>query len=71
MQPTALILEDSKTQAMIIGKMIEAQGWSVVHCETVREALDCLKLVSIQALFLDVFVSQHNTLSARKSSGRR
>jgi CheY-like chemotaxis protein len=62
MQPTALILEDSKTQALIIGKMIEAQGWAVVHCETVREALDCLKLVSIQALFLDVFVSQHNTL---------
>ena len=62
MQSTALILEDSQTQARIIRKMIEAAGWSVVHCETVREALDSLKLVSVQALFMDVFVGQHNAL---------
>lgn len=60
--PTALVLEDSQTQALIIGKMITALDWSVVHCETVREALDSLKLLRIDALFLDVFVGQHNTL---------
>ncbi len=62
MSKTALVLEDSKTQAQIIGRMIEAQGWSVIACETVREALDALKVVDIAALFLDVFVGQHNTL---------
>jgi CheY-like chemotaxis protein len=60
---TALILEDSPTQAMIIARMIEAQGWSTIHCLTVREALDSLKLISFQALFLDVFVGIHNSIS--------
>jgi CheY-like chemotaxis protein len=62
MRPTVLLLEDSKTQALVIEKMIESAGWSVIHCETMREALDSLKLISVQALMLDVFVSQHNTL---------
>ena len=62
MRPTALLLEDSQTQARVIEKMISAAGWSVIHCETVREALDSLKLISVQALLLDVFVSQYNTL---------
>ncbi len=62
MQSTALILEDSQTQAQIICKMVSKAGWSAVHCETVREALDTLKLVSVQALFMDVFVGQHNAL---------
>lgn len=62
MAQTALILEDSKTQAQIIAKMIEAQGWATVHCDNVREAIDSLKLLDIHALFLDVFVGQHNTM---------
>ena len=62
MQSTALILEDSQTQAQIIRKMVTKAGWADVHCETVREALDTLKLVSVQALFMDVFVGQHNAL---------
>jgi CheY-like chemotaxis protein len=62
METTALILEDSKTQAQIIGKMIEAQGWSVFHCETIRDAVDSLSQMSVQVLFLDVFVGQHNTI---------
>jgi CheY-like chemotaxis protein len=60
--PTALILEDSQTQAQIIAKMIEHFGWTTIRCDNIREALDSLKLLSIQALFLDVFVGQHNTL---------
>lgn len=62
MVKTALILEDSKTQAMVIARMVEAQGWTTVHCDTVREALEVLKLIDIQALILDVFVGQHNSL---------
>jgi len=62
MNPTVLLLEDSQTQARVIEKMISAAGWTVIHCETVREALDSLKLISVQALILDIFVSQHNTL---------
>ena len=60
--PTALILEDSQTQALIIAKMIEHFGWTTVRCDNIREALDSMKLLSIQALFLDVFVGQHNSL---------
>ena len=60
--PTALILEDSQTQAQIISRMVEHFGWATVHCDNIREALDSLKLLSIQALFLDVFVGQHNSL---------
>jgi CheY-like chemotaxis protein len=59
---TALILEDSPTQAQIISRMVEAHGWSTIHCASVREALDSLKLISFQALFLDIFVGQHNSI---------
>ena len=62
MDKTVLILEDSKTQAHIIGKMVEAQGWSTVHCCGIREAMESLTQMSVQALFLDVFVGQHNSL---------
>ena len=60
-EATALILEDSRTQAQIIAKMIQAQGWSTIHCETVREVTDTLKLMTVQAMFLDVFVGEHNS----------
>jgi len=59
---TALILEDSPTQAQIISRMVENHGWSTIHCLSVREALDSLKLISFQAMFLDVFVGQHNSI---------
>ena len=60
-EATALILEDSRTQAQIIARMIEAQGWNTIHCETVREVTDTLKLMTVQAMFLDVFVGEHNS----------
>lgn len=62
METTALILEDSQTQARIISRMMEAQGWSTVHVETIRDACDSLTQMNVQALFLDVFVGIHNTL---------
>lgn len=62
MTAVALILEDSKTQALIIAKMIEAQGWQSIHFDQMRDASDALTQMSVQALFLDVFVGIHNTL---------
>lgn len=62
MTAVALILEDSKTQAQIIARMIEGQGWQSMHFEEVRDASDALTQMSVQALFLDVFVGIHNTL---------
>ena len=59
---TALVLEDSQTQANIISRLIEAQGWKTLHCLNPNEAMDALKTVTVQALFLDVFVGIHNTL---------
>lgn len=61
-EATALIVEDSQTQAQIIGKMIEAQGWSFFHCGTIREASESLAAMSVQAIFLDVFVGAYNGL---------
>jgi len=62
MELTALVLEDSQTQAQIIGKMLESMGWGHVHCETVREATEALTMMKADALLFDVFVGQHNTL---------
>lgn len=62
MEKTALILEDSTTQALIISRMIEARGWTTQHFSEVREASEALTQMQVHALFLDVFVNQHNTL---------
>ncbi len=59
---TALLLEDSQTQAQVIGKMLEAAGWSFQHFPSVREATEALTMMRYDALLLDVFVGQHNTL---------
>ncbi|MGA9657482.1 MAG: response regulator [Asticcacaulis sp.] len=59
---TALIVEDSQTQGLIICKMIEAQGWNAHHCKSLREAQESLTQISVQAIFLDVFVGVYNSL---------
>ena len=63
MEKTVLVLEDSKTQAQIISTMMMHLGWTVVACETIREALESLTQMGVQALILDVFVGPHNTLA--------
>ncbi len=60
---TALILEDSPLQARIISKMIEAQGWAVVHSATLAEATEQLKRFDFQAIFLDVYVGMFNSIT--------
>lgn len=62
MDLTALILEDSSTQAQIIGRMLESDGWHFIHCETVREASEALTQMKVHALLLDIYVGQHNSL---------
>ncbi|EGF92560.1 response regulator [Asticcacaulis biprosthecium C19] len=62
MDKTALLLEDSKTQANIIIAMLSRMGWSAVHCETIRDACETLSQISVHAMLLDVFVGDHNTL---------
>ncbi len=62
MDISALILEDSPTQAKLIGKMLSALGWSYFHCDTVREATEALAVTRAGVLLLDVHVGQHNTL---------
>ena len=47
---------------MVFARMVEAQGWTTVHCDTVREALEVLKRIDIQALILDVLIGRHNSL---------
>ncbi len=58
----ALILEDSPTQAHVIGQMLTALGWTYFHCETVREATEALTFTRAGVMLLDVHVGLHNTL---------
>ena len=58
----ALVLEDSQTQAGIVCRMIEAEGWEAVHCLTLEGTLAILKTETFQALFVDVFIGESNTL---------
>jgi CheY-like chemotaxis protein len=60
---TALILEDSQTQAQIISRMVEAQGWTPLHFDDLRDATDALRHVKVQAMFLDVFVGMYNSIT--------
>jgi CheY-like chemotaxis protein len=74
MTKTALIIEDSVAQATLIGRMISAQpGWSYLHFPTFREGFEALAVYEVQAVFLDIFVGQHNALehvsAYRKRSG--
>ena len=62
MSRTALILEDSKTQARLIAAMLERLGWRPVHCEDIASTHSCLKNMRIDAMFLDIFVGSSNTL---------
>ncbi len=62
MSRTALVLEDSRTQARLIAGMLERLGWQTFHCEDIASAHGCLKNMRIGAMFLDIFVGTANTL---------
>lgn len=59
---SALVLEDSSTQARVIGQMLSALGWTYFHCESVREATEALTYTRTGVLLLDIHVGLHNTL---------
>ena len=62
MPADVLILEDSKTQAIIISKMFQRAGHATVCVSTPDEALERLRVQSFGLLVLDVFVESRNTL---------
>ena len=57
-----LILEDSRTQAIIISKMFQRAGYEAVCVTGMSEALDQLGTQAFDLLVLDVFIESHNTL---------
>ncbi len=57
-----LILEDSRTQAIIISKMFQRAGYEAVCVTDMPEALAQLSAQSFDLLVLDVFIESHNTL---------
>ena len=63
MSRTALILEDSTTQARFITRMLERLGWQPVHCEDIASAHSCLKNMRIDAMFLDIYIGTGTSLT--------
>ena len=57
-----LILEDSRTQAIIISKMFQRAGYEAVCVTSMSEALNQLSTQAFDLLVLDVFIESHNTL---------
>lgn len=57
-----LILEDSRTQAIIISKMFQRAGYEAVCVVDMPEALAQLSAQKFDLLVLDVFIESHNTL---------
>ena len=57
-----LILEDSKTQAIIISKMFQRAGYPTVCVTTADEALEQLRTQPFRLLVFDVFIESRNTL---------
>ena len=62
MDKTVLIVEDSRTQAMIIKKMFEREGCNAVLAFDQESAFAELRLRQLDLLVLDVFVEASNTL---------
>ena len=62
MTKSALVLEDSATQTIIIGKMLQHAGYLPVHASDQAAALAMLKTRGFDLLVLDVFVGGDNTL---------
>jgi len=62
MSRQVLILEDSRTQAIIIRKMFEKAGYQAICVVDMTEALTQLKAQAFDLLVLDVFIESRNTL---------
>lgn len=62
-----LILEDSRTQAIIISKMFQRAGYQTTLVADPRDAIAQLQAQSFDLLVLDVFVESSNTLDDLES----
>ncbi|MFT4074623.1 MAG: response regulator [Asticcacaulis sp.] len=62
MSRQVLILEDSRTQAIIISKMFQRAGYESVCVTDMTTALEQLQTQSFDLLVLDVFIENYNTL---------
>jgi len=62
MPNTVLVLEDSKTQARIVGALFERNGFKADFAHDRHEALHKLSSRSYALLVLDVFVGDENSL---------
>lgn len=62
MKRNVLILEDSRTQAVIISKMFERAGFSSVLAHSLGQAITLVTAHAFDLLVLDVFVENANTL---------
>ena len=58
----ALIIEDSQTQAQIIGRMLEDEDWTYVLAKTLEDAERVIQQQHPALLFVDVFLGEENTL---------
>ena len=62
MSRVVLILEDSRTQAIIISKMFQRAGYQAICVTDDAQAQDQLRSQPFDLLVLDVFIESHNTL---------
>ncbi len=62
MSNQVLILEDSRTQAIIISKMFQRVGYETVCVTDRADALHQLETQAFNLLVLDVFIENSNTL---------
>ncbi|MDV6331677.1 response regulator [Asticcacaulis sp. 201] len=62
MSRRVLILEDSRTQAIIISKMFQRAGYEAICVVDQADALAQLRTQSFGLLVLDVFIEARNTL---------
>ncbi|ESQ85842.1 hypothetical protein AEAC466_01300 [Asticcacaulis sp. AC466] len=62
MSRRVLILEDSRTQAIIISKMFQRAGYEAICVVDQTDALAQLRTQSFGLLVLDVFIEARNTL---------
>jgi CheY-like chemotaxis protein len=62
MSKQVLILEDSRTQAIIISKMFQRVGYEPVCVTDMADALHQLETQKFDLLVLDVFIENSNTL---------
>ncbi|MBW8882493.1 MAG: response regulator [Asticcacaulis sp.] len=60
---TALIIEDSYTQAHIIGRMLGDDDWAYLSARTIAEGCQFLVRHRPALIFLDVFVGEENGLT--------